>query len=219
LNVVEKRQAVMRKFVIVCIYIVSSFATLSSAVSMAATSARPLSDKQYERSQQKPNGRANAGFKNTLNSRLNDKQAMTCIYSDKSTESTFQDLQAIFGLRMVEAKEFFKVMNTATSCPELKNKLRGLRQQLLAKFPGGPMKTPTASSGSGSSAGSSSASSAGSGAGSASAGYASPYSYGSGTTSGTFGAPPMEYEPAYPSDFGPPPAFGPPADDDFGDDF
>lgn len=130
--------------------------------------------------------------------RLSDKQAMTCIYSDKGTESIFQDIQAVYNLKMIEAKEFLRVMNTAKSCSELKKNLRTLRQQIVAKFPTGPMKSPTTSQGD-SNAGSSASNSSN-----------APYSYGSGTTGGSsFNSVP--YDPPFPGEYYPPPAvpYGP----------
>lgn len=77
--------------------------------------------------------------------KLSSKQSMKCIYSDKNTETAFQDLQAAYGLRLIEAKVFFKSMDNAKDCPQLKKNLQTLRKETIAAMPQKPMKAPSSS--------------------------------------------------------------------------
>lgn len=67
--------------------------------------------------------------------KLSDSQAMKCIDGDKLTKSAFQDLQAAYEMRMVTAKDFFKVLEKPTSCPQLRKDLKKLQATAVAQFP------------------------------------------------------------------------------------
>jgi hypothetical protein len=107
--------------------------------------------------------------------KLNSQQTGKCIYSDKTTESAFQDLQAAYGLRLIEAKDFFQSMDKAKNCAELKKNLQKLRRDTVALMPAKPAPLQNAQTGSGGSSTSGPSSFSNSASG-------------SGTTGGTFGA-------------------------------
>jgi hypothetical protein len=132
--------------------------------------------------------------------KMSNRQAMECIYGDKTTQSAFQDLQAAYELRKIEAKEFFTTLDTAKNCPQLKKNLQKLRQTTVAQFPTTPVR-PSA----GASAGSSSASSATPSSTPGAAIFPPDVSGSTGFSGGSYVPPPP------PSDF-----YGPPAGDGYG---
>jgi len=67
--------------------------------------------------------------------KLTDQQSMKCIDSDRKTKSAFQDLQAAYEMRLLTAKDFFKVMEKPASCPQLKKDLSKLHASAVATFP------------------------------------------------------------------------------------
>lgn len=67
--------------------------------------------------------------------KLSDQQSMKCIDSDNLTKSAFQDLQAAYEMRLLTAKDFFKVMEKPASCPQLKKDLKKLHSTALASLP------------------------------------------------------------------------------------
>ncbi|HEY8270917.1 MAG TPA: hypothetical protein VIG33_08505 [Pseudobdellovibrionaceae bacterium] len=66
--------------------------------------------------------------------KLSDQQSMKCINADKLTHLEFQDLQAAYDMRLVSAKDFFRVMD-APNCAQLKKDLKKLHGSALAAFP------------------------------------------------------------------------------------
>lgn len=79
--------------------------------------------------------------------KLSDQQSMKCIDSDRLTKSAFQDLQAAYEMRLVTAKDFFKVMEKPTSCPQLKKDLKKLHASAVSSFPRAKQATRLDSSG------------------------------------------------------------------------
>ncbi len=71
--------------------------------------------------------------------KLSDQQSMRCINADKSTRSVFQDLQAAYEMRIVTAKDFFRAMDKAASCPQLRKDLKKLHASAVSSFPSAPM--------------------------------------------------------------------------------
>lgn len=67
--------------------------------------------------------------------KLTDQQSMKCIDGDKQTKSAFQDLQAAYEMRLVTAKDFFKVMEKPASCPQLRKDLKKLHASAISTFP------------------------------------------------------------------------------------
>lgn len=67
--------------------------------------------------------------------KLSDQQSMKCIDSDQLTKSAFQDLQAAYEMRLVTAKDFFKVMEKPSNCPQLRKDLKKLHASAVATFP------------------------------------------------------------------------------------
>lgn len=83
--------------------------------------------------------------------KLSDQQSMKCIDSDRLTKSAFQDLQAAYEMRLVTAKDFFKVMEKPASCPQLKKDLKKLHASAVSSFPRAKQATRLDSSGYGNS--------------------------------------------------------------------
>jgi hypothetical protein len=67
--------------------------------------------------------------------KLSDVQSMKCIDGDKQTKSVFQDLQAAYEMRLVTAKDFFKVMEKPSTCPQLRTDLKKLHASAVSAFP------------------------------------------------------------------------------------
>lgn len=67
--------------------------------------------------------------------KLSDAQSMKCIDGDRQTKSAFQDLQAAYEMRLVTAKDFFKVMEKPANCPQLRKDLKKLHATAIASFP------------------------------------------------------------------------------------
>lgn len=67
--------------------------------------------------------------------KLSDHQSMKCIDSDLPSKSAFQDLQAAYAMRLVSAKDFFKVMDKPTNCPQLRKDLKKLHASAVGAFP------------------------------------------------------------------------------------
>lgn len=67
--------------------------------------------------------------------KLSDQQSMKCIDTDGQTKSAFQDLQAAYEMRLVTAKDFFKVMEKPSSCPQLRKDLKKLHASAVSTFP------------------------------------------------------------------------------------
>lgn len=67
--------------------------------------------------------------------KLSDQQSMKCIDGDRQTKSAFQDLQAAYEMRLVTAKDFFKVMEKPSNCPQLRKDLKKLHASAVSTFP------------------------------------------------------------------------------------
>ncbi len=67
--------------------------------------------------------------------KLSDIQSMKCIDGDSQTRSAFQDIQAAYEMRLVTAKDFFKVMEKPDNCPQLRKDLKKLHTSAIASFP------------------------------------------------------------------------------------
>lgn len=67
--------------------------------------------------------------------RLNDQQAIKCIEKDPSVASSFHDLETAYEMKMIDSKEFLKVLKRPISCPELKASVKQLHGIMMAKIP------------------------------------------------------------------------------------
>lgn len=67
--------------------------------------------------------------------KLSDHQTMKCIDSDTPSRSAFQDLQAAYEMRLISAKDFFKVMDKPANCPQLRKDLKKLHASAVGAFP------------------------------------------------------------------------------------
>src|ERR1700687_2413725 len=71
----------------------------------------------------------------SAHARLNDQQAIKCIEKDAVAARSFHDLETAYEMRMVDAKDFLKVLKSPASCPELKKSVNKLHTSMMAKIP------------------------------------------------------------------------------------
>ncbi|MBK9321914.1 MAG: hypothetical protein IPM97_02960 [Bdellovibrionaceae bacterium] len=69
-----------------------------------------------------------------VQAKLNDTQAMKCIYQHRQTQVAFLDLEQAYEMRSVSAKDFFQAIDNAPNCSQLRKNLKKLHGTLISQL-------------------------------------------------------------------------------------